>query len=125
MKKLIKTIGSSKYYIHGANTKKEFNKILFWNCYYSTDLILKGRVYIWFFGKRFLFDGRTFAEKVPSYLEYDFENFKKDLEELGKPKFIVIYIDEPHSSSTKTSEEIKRDNDALMVVMASCNTGTF
>lgn len=124
MKKLITTIGNSKYYIHGANTKQEYNKILFWNCFYSTDLILKSRVYIWFFGKRFLINEQKFKEKIPNYLEYSFADFQNDLKEFGEPKFIVIYIDEPHNTHIKTAEEIERDNN-LMVIIASCNTGAF
>lgn len=48
IKKLIATIGKSKYYIHGAFTRKEYRKIIFWNCYYFTDLILKGQTYFLF-----------------------------------------------------------------------------
>lgn len=124
MTKLIRTIGKSKYYISGANSREDFNSIIFWKCYYYTDLVLKGRAYLWFFGNQFLFNEYEFKEKIPSYLEYSFDEFKADIEGLGKPKYIVIYIDQPHGSGiSKTDDEIKRDN--LMVIMASCNSGVF
>jgi len=123
MKKLIATIGKSKYYIHGAFTRKEYSKIIFWNCYYFTDLILKGQTY--FLYKNFmLFDENEFKQKVPDYLGYTFDMFKADLKELGNPKFIVIYIDQPHTTHTKTDEDTENDK-KLMTVLSSCNTGAF
>lgn len=123
MKKLIATIGNSKYYMHGALTRKEYEKIIFWNCYYFSDLILKGRTYI-LFNSIFLFNEIEFKKEVPDYLGYTFDMFKADLKELGDPKFIVIYIDQPHSTHVKTDEEREKDNN-LMTVLASCNTGAF
>ncbi len=121
--KLIYARNDSKYYIAGAKTRKEYDKILFWKGYYFTDILLKGKPYIWFFGNHVGITEAEFNEKVNRYLDYTFKQFQEDIKELEYPKFIVIYVDRPHACMEKTEEEINRDN--LMAVMAGCNSGCF
>ncbi len=130
--KLICKIGKSEYYIAGADSRKEYNRIIFWKGYYSTDIVMKRKAFMWLFGKRFLITEEEFKEEVYGFLKYTYDKFKEDLKEFGNPKFVIIYNDRSETYTTtkrnntteEEAEEQKRKN-TLMTVISACNSGAY
>jgi len=116
-------LNNTKYYIAGFKYRNGYSSAKNY-IFYLNDILLEGKIYTGFFKKELAFSSYSLW-KVHQEIgsgTYMFTQFLADLQELGNPKFCIIYAERPPRKIRKRTQREIDDDNAMMIAACSFNT---